>query len=519
MSGVLSTLLLCLLQPFPEEVHVIPVVSDAVSAAAADVMVLPEEDRRFQRYVWVPPWSDESWIGATNLAIQIAMNRDATLSPPVILSAPANGSWTGWVLRYDLRTLAHSVKPIIALWDSFALDDPYLHVTTEVIIEQKPVSRSRTTRRTKVQTKAPVSRIVPILSPHIDSDAAGVLSRETNAQAPVYRGDWLIRTILTTVDGGRYYDCIGITGIEGGIGSFLNGIGVSETSNSNLQGDKRVYMIRSNVTGKKRRVDRLQGILGGCWLTRDISSGSSDVASQADYNLLDFAWDASEIIAARRDGLHYFLLADGKGGLQTSVPDDIAIDHTVPVGPGNSGTARLQPAISCIRCHGPEDGLISTRNDLDMILRGRDLVEGSGLTSDLERVAGLYADTQGFNRLLQRGRDDYFRAVSSAASLRFGMLSSVKDASRAIADMYASIEFTLVTPYQAVVELGYRLPQNMPPSKFLIDQLSPREDREDVTIVTLQSGNSVARRDWERVYTDVASRLIPPKIEPSQPKE
>ena len=499
--------------PLPEKIVTLPVVTDAVSAAAADIMVVPEPHRRFQRYVWIPPWATADWVGATNLSIQLALNHDATLSRPVLLSVPGQDDWSGWILRYDLRTLTSDLEFMASFWDSLAHQDPYVH-----IVDFEGAIGNEDT--------------LPILAPHIDGEAAALLSRETNCQGPLFRADWLCVVLLTTVDGGRYYGARRIFELiksvpatektRTDLDKYLLAMGVDVRLNQQLRADKRAIVLRSGVTGKKRRVDQYRGVYGATHITQDIADGNTRIASQVDRNLIRFVPDAKEIIVTRRDGLPDFILANASGKIQLSVPDNIALDHTIPGpsdGRGTPGTKRLIPGISCIRCHSPSDIMLDVSHDIADVLSTHgtlDVVDdAASLNLDanfpaIERIAGLYADTLGFDRFMQIARDDYSRAIRRCANLltEGDGLVTVAEAGSSIGAIYSSIEWDLVTPHRACMEIGYLLPSGHDPAEFLRLQLSPRDaGDEDIAVATLQAGKSVLRRDWERVYADVASRL------------
>lgn len=69
---------------------------DIVTTALADVMSLPEEDRRFVRYVWVP-----DWVEPANGFAQVGLVANSTFSRSVNIIQPVSLA-DGRLLRLDL---------------------------------------------------------------------------------------------------------------------------------------------------------------------------------------------------------------------------------------------------------------------------------------------------------------------------------------------------------------------------------------------------------------------------------
>lgn len=461
--------------------------SDAVGWALADIATMPSSERPFQRYVWIPPWGDPSWIGATNWAVSTAASHSQVIQLGQVLA-------NGWMLRYDLRRLCPKVEQLaklISTWDQLAIEDPYFHV---------PVSNSG--------VKAAV------LAPHLEQPAAVALSGLSASGGAIYRADWLLFRMLSTLEGGRYYDFLQVerrpkNGTAQAV--WLASLGVYEAETQKLTADQRSAIFRSGVTGKPRRTDVFYGLGRGgniVSVTHDLADEDINVRQHPIRNLLAFADRAREIIVQRPNGTHAFALFDGNGALQDSVPDNIARDTTVP-GPH---TARLQPAISCIRCHGPHDGWQPLGNDVTKVL-----ASGLDVFSDLadahrsrvqivDTLVSLYAgDLDAADGPLGRARRDYlsttFRIVGGPRLNDAGPkpTSVVAKVSEDIGRIYASYRYDLVTPERAALELGTK-------GGTINDALGPpiAGTAVDPIIGTLRAGVSVNRADWETVYGDAA---------------
>lgn len=479
---------------------------DAVGWAVADIVTVPEHSRRYQRYLWVPPWLDYDAVRVTNYAINLSVGSKArSLTYPELVA-------NGWLLRYDLRHLApkeHDLARVIRVWDSHAFDDPFFHVPQVAIDAGKDA----------------------IAAPHLDDDAYGVLLNETHSAAPILRADWFVAQALSTIDGGRYYDWMGYRRSSRGelkpgeteLKALLADQGVDEELAKRVGGVERVAMFRSNVTGKPRRVDRFQGAggrsgTGAVWVTRDIADDKSDVPHHPIYNLLSFQINGAETIYELPNGLHGFALTDNRDNLVDEVPPNLAVDHTIPSPvAGGPGTARLQSAISCIRCHSDSDGLKPAPNDVRKLLdSGLDVFDDVGkfggrqLTREeaIDELGGLYGGD--FTRRLRLGRDDYAGAIHLATK---GM--SPREAAVKLSAIYSQVTWQPVDAEMAAMSLGYMLTEGtgeallakiLPPTKPHLNQDGLPVAQEDPTVGALKAGITVNVADWERVYFDAMNR-------------
>lgn len=462
---------------------------EATGWALGDVVTLRSDDRPFARYVWIPPWGTPEWPAAINFAVNTAASHATTIQ----LAAPVAN---GWLLRYDLRRLAPQAKQLarlIEVWDGLAVDDPYFHV---------PAANS------KIQAA--------ILAPHLEQPQAVALTGLASSGGAIYRADWLLVKMLSTLEGGRYYDFLQVdrgtpkTGTQQS--EWLATLGVFEKQTQLLSGDQRAGIFRSAVTGKPRRLDVFYGLGRGgnlVSITHDVSDDDVQAEKHPIRNLLNIEQVAHEIIVERPNGLHAFALTNGKGEFVDSAPDNVAADSTIPA----PHTRRLQPAISCIRCHGPHDGWQPFANDVQTILRSgldvfTDLADATSTREQIiDRLAGLYAgDLDAADGPLGRARRNYlaatFRIVGGA---RLGdpkadkPLSSVSHLSALCGSIYQQQRYDLVTPARAALELGYQ-------GGTLDDALGPVDTMSSVDPIvgSLRAGLSVNRSDWETVFADAA---------------
>jgi len=489
--------------------------SEAVGWALADIAEVKSADRPFQRYVWIPPWGDDQWVAAVDFGVNTAASHASVIQ---LGERIANG----WMLRYDLRRLAPSAKQLdtlLTVWDGLAQQDPYFHVPEQVSGVAKTV-----------------------IAPHLQQQEAVTLAGLSLSTGAIYRADFLLAKMLSTLEGGRYYDFLQVQRVATKDGSnpqaeWLATLGVFEETTRNLAADQRSAIFRSGVTGKPRMLAVFYGLGRGgnlVSITFDVADEDVQAGQHPIRNLLQFDDRAREIIVERPNGTHAFALTNDAGEFQDAAPDNVARDHTVPA----PHTARLQPAISCIRCHGAHDGWQPFGNDVKRILSSRLDVFSDVGRDDLTReqkvdlLAGLYAgelDTP--DGPIGRGRRDY----SSTVYRIFGPVNPFTDAADAspvsvvsakVAEIFASYRYDVVTPERACQELGLlvEVGQGVQGLERLLGEATPGVAVDPIA-GTLRAGVAVNRPDFEAAYPDMALAVAvqhgyrPTQALKNQPKE
>lgn len=540
-----------LASPVESTIEFAPAPADAIAYVVADLSSLPAESRPFQRYIWIPK-GDKLHAAQISFAVNTAISKSSVIIKPTIVAE-------GRLSRWDLRKLAprdDQYATLHALWEKLAFE-PYFHITktTEDAVPTNAVQLNRVAgdpfgaNRYKIGNETwfrsangiwflwqnnvwvggtPVNlkkQKVAVFGAHCDPQngleqavSMPVLMQGlSQSSATVVRYDWFLTKVLSTLDGGMYYDFIGVDRNPKGKTAqvaFLESIGVTEEQVAKLRADQRAAIFRSNVTGRPRRIDAFQGSgvrldsgSGLVTITHDVGEGDVAAINDPIRNLLNFNDKARELIAERSNGLHYFLLFNSDGSLQDSAPDDVVRDHTIP----SPHPARLQPAISCIRCHGPTEGLQPFDNDVKKLLAGQldvfdDLSSTQPISDTLERLAGLYSGD--LSKPLRRGRDDYSDAIYIATD---GL--STATISDGVSQTYGAYHYNEIDAYQACLELGYRVPKSeavyyfnlvLPPLPKDSAGVSP----EDPIIGALKTGLKVNRFQWEAVYADAAFRAM-----------
>ncbi len=379
-----------------------------------------------------------------------------------------------------------------------------------------------------------------VFGPHIDLDAASALQGATSDDIahltinPIIWCRSLYKAALTQIDDGLYYEFKGIRPAneqekEKGLSDldvFLVAKGVSEDLITKLRADQRVAMITSQVTGKPRRIDvfdrpaRIGNNQGLVVITQDMLDGDYNAGADPFMNLINFVVGGKELIYEENNGHLGYILFDGKGNLVNEAPPNLVADHTIPA----PFTRRLQPAISCIRCHGRNEsaGWIPFTNDIRTALAGflnayedKDGVrQKQDLPETLETLARLY---QGIlDKPMRRAREDLSDAIvittGDARNAR-GLPWQYEDVSNALAERFVYYDYTAVTPLIACEELGYRV-EDPGQAVTLLNRLLGRLDSvigvpvqmEDVRLGLLKQDIPINRFQWELVYVDAALR-------------
>lgn len=526
-----------------------PTPIDAIAYALADISQLPASDQPFQRYIWIPD-GDRKKQALISFAINLACSKASTIIRPTIVA-------DGRLVRCDLRTLAPRIgqyDTLYALWEELAFE-PYFHITKTTAdalptnsahvrsrsddppgsirfkVEDQLFYKSASNQLFELQSNEWIERVIEIqrvavYGSHVGLEQGVLLQSLSKSNAAVVRYDFFLAKVLSTMDGGMYYQFAGIeTNPASGTAQqvFLGSMGASEELVRQLRSGQRAAMFRSKVTGKPRRIDAFYGVgvrpgsgTGLITMTHDIFDNDVNPRNDPVRNLLEFEDRAREVIAIKSNGMQIFALFTASGAIQNFVPSNIARDHTIPT----PHTSRLQPAIGCIRCHGPHGGYQPFTNEVKTMLSGLldvygDVASERVIPDQLDRLAGLYAGD--LSKPIRRGRDDYSDAVFLATG---GM--SVSEASAGLAQIYSDYVYRDVGAFDACAELGYLVPydkavyylnQILPPMNADVIGIRP----EDPIIGALKAGLRINRYQWEQVYADAAFRALQTRKSQSKP--
>lgn len=536
----------------------------AAAAALADAKGLDDASRFYVRYLWVPGGAADSDLWRTVVFALNTISRSPIPYRPVVLAK-------GELIRLDLRALgpvASDLTSYLEQWE-FLQNDPHfsllvtkdmlaalaglgvdqevqIKVTEDISKTVPPFQHEGRTLTTKWTTRT-VLKSVPVaeavkkvalvrLDP-VHVPALVELQQVCQSRAPIVHYAYFATRSLGTVKedglykelwGGLYYDLAGIADTQDGlleavgVGNVKAGITATEIF-AKLRSDQRVAIFRSDVTGQPRRVEWFlipSGRNGPAWafITNDVAQKDIDLSQHPILNLDKVKDRGREIIFGKPNGFQGFSINNAEGKRLDAVPQDIANDRTVPT----PHPPILHGAIACIRCHGVHDGYQPLRNDALAILRHFDAFGDVGrenlnreVTDTVNRIAGWYAGSP--DRVLRMARDEYAAAVLRATGpwkSSVDQVDIVRLASGKIGEVYNRYVYDLVTPRQALLELGFEVTEAdavatlkllLPPA---VGYGGPSSIiPEDPRLAALLSGLSINRTDWSLVYSFAAARV------------
>lgn len=483
----------------------------ACSVAAADLASLPPDVQRFARYLYFPAPTDKTRV-ATLFTVNTALSHASrTLGDGA-------GVWFahgGALVRLDLAILGGdnaNIERLIGVWESLRRVEPYFHANAVIPNpEHKPAPENgKPDTRSDVEKSPVLLKIIP--APYLPAADIKALEVGTHSLIPIVRGDWLIERAMSQINGGRYYEFRGLRAATSGStpadepltqAKYLELRGLDTKAIDANQDVDRAVVVPREPTGSP-------GAIILAWSTKPSPGRGPGLAAithdqfeedqtnpefNPERNLLGAKFRGAEIILTLPSGWHEYSLWDAAGNLVDEAPPNLAADRTVP----RPGLPRLQPAISCVRCHGQADGWLPVTDRV----RAR-LAKGEDILGDFSRqhvndpgtlnlLAGLY--TSDINEGLRLGRNAYHDAVVLGVGAVGESGGSVAVASAWLADVLGSYVYAEVTADIAARELGL---------ESLADL--PRANPEDVALLGLFDQFPIPRREFEQIYVDAAIR-------------
>lgn len=492
----------------------VPDAADASVWALQDCLLLPASERPLTFYVWGGPAQTTRTAKISSLSVNSGLSHSSVMQFPALTA-------DGRLFRYNLRHLCpkhDDLQLAIGVLNYLALNEPYWHLNLEEL-GRPPVKVAPflwidgKTYHTTFTVPSPTT-----------AEAYSSLMRETGLLAPLlHHGDFLRRLSSTVeAEGGIYYHAIGFKRHRKALNQveIFATVGADSVLSRKVEGDDRVGIVRSGVTGDPRAVEAIQGAVGSVRVTYDLNDGKTrgSVRQHPLYNLLGIVEkaDGKEIIVERSNGLFAYLLTDGKGKLVDVAPQALVTDHRVPA-PHN---ANLFPPLSCVRCHAASGGVRNCPNDVPVLLSR---VGGVDVFDDLkartpneaiDRLAGLYGGQ--FDKRLTDARIRFGDAVFAATR---GL--TAQEAGEEWAKQYGDYTYELIDAQQQLLELGYkaRSPQAaIPMLRTLLepgkaDSLLPSGQpfATDDPLIHAPSASprpiSIPRYDFERTFAEQFRRV------------
>lgn len=472
---------------------------DAAAVAFVHCGTIEHQLRPYRFYVWDNLATDSS-AAAINFTMNAVLSQASRIVHPEKLAG-------GRVLAYDLLELLPVRRDFLQIWNvlqELADVEPYFHQP-----KAKPGGYGKTEAA-------------------LGSGGAGplrLLEGLTTSRLPIVRGDWLIATAWSSVDlygiKGSYYQ---LAQIADNLDGFLKDHGADVELVKKLRNDQRTVMI-SAVTGSFRQIEMFSGSVrpefGPSYITVTLDMNNKDrrVDQHAFLNLEDFKVAAKEAIAAKRNGLHAFILTDGNGKRQDAAPSNVAGWKASPFSAGSPFKQEdLIAGISCIECHGGQRGYNPTENFVhEQKKKGfgplADKALKRKLSESLDRLRGLYDGE--FELPLKDAGNAYAKAVDNATWGVFGA-KSVEGVSAQVFTTYASYFGTpsrggqrVITARHVLNDLGYDVPEREATAAlaYVIPELEATIE-EDGRIGNLRTGVPILRDDVHEIFFELAIRDV-----------
>lgn len=478
-----------------------PRARDAVDLVHADLLDLRNQGLNTQAtaYVWCRSAGSESTALVSFIANSV-ISRTALNFPPDEAGSPIETIDGGSIIRLDLAGLAPGsthFKEIAETWDK--MREPQLYLSGIEIVDGKTV--------------------IPLFGPHVDVTKGAEIQALTGRAIPLVSLESLAVNTLQTADGGLYYQFMGIKkSTQQGLSdrdAWLKSKGIDINVIEARRSAQRAALVTSAVTGKVRVVEifngssRLGSNQGIVSVTYDpFDESVTDPNFDPFLHLLSFQFDGEEIIFELQNGHLGYVLFDANGNLVNEAPPNLVVDHEIP----RPYTRRLQPAISCIRCHSKpgEDGWKPFSNEIRDLMASfisvADDVNKGSVPEAIEHVARLYAGR--LDKPIRRAREDHSDAIVECvgdATREDGTPWQFEDVGAALADLFSQQLYTPVDAARACRELGYDPGQN-PAQQLGVLLGQPVDGSEDVRLALLLIGKAINRAQWDLVYVDAASR-------------
>lgn len=503
----------------------------AARAALVDLQSLPPAQQAVTRYVWVRNGTPAE-LAALSFAVNAALSR-VNIG---ILPGDRGGMVMlhgGRLVRLDLSLIAtepEELANLIATWERLAEVESDFTVTIRedrIVDVDPPVKHRGKLYSRQHQTVTIHGPQTPVAS-EINAMATLMNPAGTPVAVPIIDSRELIETALTTLEGGIYYEFRGIDP-KWTLKQYLEARGASQEQVAQLESLEKAVVLSSKVTGKERMVSLFRGAgvrastgAGLVSLTFDPFDEDRSPESSAIGNLLNFDGRGSEVIVELANGFHEWTLWNDQQQLLRVAPQNLVSDHEIP----EPHTRNLQPGISCIRCHGHDDGWRGFGNDVPRILAAGvdifgDLSSPGELVQQQQLMAGLYGgDWFGVGiGPFSVGRLTYDRAVFRATG------KPIAEVSNLLAGQFVAYAYTDLDAWAIATELGI---VNMPASDGNAETDSDLQAacavlagfvgappagsgvvvREDPVIASILAGISVPRRSWESCKHIAYERLM-----------
>ena len=313
-------------------------------------------------------------------------------------------------------------------------------------------------------------------------------------EVPALRADWFLSAGSLPP---LYHELLNIPTYVGELEQQLN-VNVAY----NFQRDKlvRAGFIKSGVSSQNRLVERHDATFGMYWKSYDFKGddgranllqfplGPLNLFTNVRHPYQDqaFAHDGGEMIWALPNGLHAFMLTDGKGKRIDFGPTEVVHDDRESAGHGRA----IFNGLSCMACH--KHGIIDLPKD--------EIRAGAGLQGKVrDKIRLLYPEKKFMDRLLEEDKRDYLIAVDRVLSpyLRIGpdKNKDIKEFPEVVSILGSQYLKGTVFVEQAALELGLEVADLKASIK------TNGKLRDTLGLKTWTAGGQLKRQTWESVRT------------------
>lgn len=498
----------------------IPDPYDAVAWAVQDALAQRKNGENVHGcfYVWIGPEERAEIAKINSLAVNSCLSHADTIVLPELTAG-------GRLLRWDTKRIAPAPQDhhrLIGVLNYLVQGEPFWHADLKALGHPPAVVAPFVWIDGATYTK------ISTVPTRETGDLYQMLQQETGLLCPLIRADYFLRKISSTVQGGVYYEARGFVVYEHGKRRKLNEkeilakLGADAALSRTVRGDDRVGIVISGVTAQARAIEFIQGAVGPVRLSYDRSSDNENLFAHPLYNLLTVVEkaDGKETIFTLQNRLLGYIATNGRGELVDEVPAPIATDNRTP----SPHPARLFPPLSCIRCHGPDGGVKTCRNDVPTLLKDPTQLDGLAdlggkrLSSAevIDRLGGLYSGD--FAIRVRDARNDYADAVFKATR---GMTPQ-----QAAAEWAKQVEDYWHSPVNAesqLIDLGWSNKLVARSPKAINDKLEQLQQKPEVDLLVFgkpatkldplvpapRLGIPIRRQDQERTYAEQFRRAFP----------
>lgn len=343
-----------------------------------------------------------------------------------------------------------------------------------------------------------VRRIYPYgLQPKPDSEDEDLFAeiREAYGEGrgdlfPYVRADWFVVNALNA-DKHELYDAF--LQIPKTLDELYASKGINAEEDFRFNRSKRAGLLQSAVSAQNRVIEL--HLDGKFWISYDFKKNTErqflplfplgpkfTSGKFSQFEDVAFEQDGGEIIFELKNGLHGFMLVDGKGNRISQGPVDVVFDEKKI-----SGSPLIVNGLSCIACH--TQGL---KNLADDIRTGHSVGSNSEAAS---KIKELYLDQTAMQRTIEEANESYLAALR-----------------RCIGDYFSDQEEMLETEPVGFVAKAYEQPVTLLVAArelgisddSQLKSMLGTQDLRDLGLTPLEKGGTIKRDQWESRGTGVS---------------